>query len=422
MSSKRQDVFRGSIPRIFVITGLIFIFSQSVSAQSLLENSVLQLSPSAVANIFGFSIGPPGLRFSHAKVFYDDSVLLRDRQIFTASMVLDKLAFSGIVLGKETCCMYRMIYFFILPALFVVGCASKCAFLRQDFATEPVAIRVNAVAINVADQRKNITDRKLKIPSISFPGQHDQIEPQLAESQIQLVKSEVQKYFVGGAKDVIVNVNISQGSQAFAASLLNEKEAVEFEVSIDLLDAGSQQLLVSGVGNATYQIKSWDASQGYINKLFEKAIRASIYKCMEKISTAMPFPPGSKIQRVYAFIAYFQPDLVVGLQRDGEWYLPGGILEGKKDSAGVSGTGSSVFSELASYIKQQTGLTLTSLSKGLQIMMRQVEDGAELIVLYAGRATGDLSGGARLAVEALPNFAPVCGEPEKLIRELVKGR
>lgn len=44
-------------------------------------------------NSFGFSIGPPGLRFSYARISYDDNFLLRDRQIYSASIVLDKLPF-----------------------------------------------------------------------------------------------------------------------------------------------------------------------------------------------------------------------------------------------------------------------------------------------------------------------------------------
>jgi hypothetical protein len=42
-------------------------------------------------NAFGFSIGPPGLRFSYAKILYDDNILFLDRQIYTASIVWDKL-------------------------------------------------------------------------------------------------------------------------------------------------------------------------------------------------------------------------------------------------------------------------------------------------------------------------------------------
>jgi hypothetical protein len=46
-------------------------------------------------NAFGFSIGPPGLRFSYAKILYDDNILFPDRQIYTASIVLDKLPWVG---------------------------------------------------------------------------------------------------------------------------------------------------------------------------------------------------------------------------------------------------------------------------------------------------------------------------------------
>ena len=43
----------------------------------------------------GFSIGPPDLRFSYAKILYDDNTILRDRQIYTAATVLDKLPWLG---------------------------------------------------------------------------------------------------------------------------------------------------------------------------------------------------------------------------------------------------------------------------------------------------------------------------------------
>jgi len=180
--------------------------------------------------------------------------------------------------------MFKCFVLFISCALFIVGCASKNAFLNQDFAAEKIEIKATAAEVHIMDNRKSITDRRLKIPSLSLPGQRDKIEPTLTDSQIQMIKAETAKYFVGGNKTVIVNVTIFQGSQGFNAGWLREKETVEFEIGIDLLEANSKQLLAAGSGYATFEVKSIDASQGYTNKLFDKAIQTSIYKCLEKMA------------------------------------------------------------------------------------------------------------------------------------------
>ena len=120
-------------------------------------------------------------------------------------------------------------------------------------------------------------------------------------------------------------------------------------------------------------------------------------------------------RRVYAYIASFAPDVVVGIQRDGAWYLPGGLIQHDNDITGFPQTGPKHFDELVGYVYEQTGLTLLGLTDAEQIALVRVADGKELRILYRARAAGPLSKGVRLNLSRLPKFHESCGEPESLL-------
>ncbi len=120
------------------------------------------------------------------------------------------------------------------------------------------------------------------------------------------------------------------------------------------------------------------------------------------------------VQVVRAFIVCFVPDLVVGLQgQDGQWYLPGGIVEGVGCPQGFP-PGDHYY-PLEWYVRGQTGLELTGLSDALQMGIYPGEREFEATILYAGQATGILWQGTRLDYRNLPQFAPVCINPAELI-------
>ena len=126
------------------------------------------------------------------------------------------------------------------------------------------------------------------------------------------------------------------------------------------------------------------------------------------------------VQVVSAYICGFAPDLVVGIQREGLWYLPGGVVEGPDAPKGLSS--SSHFYPLEQYVKQQTGLQLTDLSDAVQVGMYDLSTGIGVTVLYVGKATGKLRFGQRLAVDVLPEFAVKGIDPRDAIQKIFKGK
>jgi hypothetical protein len=127
--------------------------------------------------------------------------------------------------------------------------------------------------------------------------------------------------------------------------------------------------------------------------------------------------PQERIVRVHAYIAGFLPDLVVGFQKDGNWYLPGGVVEGNPFKANFPHTSQEHFYPLANYVKQQTGLVLTGLSDALQLTISHLPGGPEATIIYVGGASGELTSGQRLDLNNLPLFAVECGDPKAIIEK-----
>jgi hypothetical protein len=114
------------------------------------------------------------------------------------------------------------------------------------------------------------------------------------------------------------------------------------------------------------------------------------------------------------FIACFHHDAVVGLHRQGEWYLPGGVVKGSGTPTQI--VHSSLFQSMKWYLEQETGLELMGISRGFDVTILNVEQKPELTILYYGVVRGALIAGTLLSLNALPTFAPVCGNPEAFIQ------
>ena len=62
-----------------------------------------------------------------------------------------------------------------------------------------------------------------------------------------------------------------------------EREYVQFETKIELLDA-ADNVLKYFTSTAFFETKSLDASHDFMYKIYKKAIRTSIYKCFEQLN------------------------------------------------------------------------------------------------------------------------------------------
>jgi hypothetical protein len=117
--------------------------------------------------------------------------------------------------------------------------------------------------------------------------------------------------------------------------------------------------------------------------------------------------PKGKIEVVYEFLLGFVPNVVVAIERDRKWYLPGGVVEGLGEPTGC--TDGQHFQPLVSHVKKQTGLDLVGISKEvIAVSIFEGELGPSVSVVYVGKATGKRTGGELVDINAIPEFASVC--------------
>jgi hypothetical protein len=164
----------------------------------------------------------------------------------------------------------------------LTSCASKQALLSK--LTEPNKIKLlgKIVDIEIIDKRINTSLEKIKIPMISFPGESDRISPVLTEGQKQLITNKIRSYFITSDFNVNIKCYILTGFKEFTAHTWHEKEYVEFEAKIELLDENN--ILKKEVSQkVVFEAKSMDASQSYLDKIYEKAINTAIYKCFDQL-------------------------------------------------------------------------------------------------------------------------------------------
>lgn len=142
--------------------------------------------------------------------------------------------------------------------------------------------RKKIVSIEIIDNRTDVTENEIHLPVLSFPGQHDKVSPVLSREQEEMIKSQIKSYFSDNGENVKIKCEIFQGYNEFTAHAFYEWEYVQFDPKIYLLDLNNN---VKGYCTSTafFEAKSMDAKYDYINRIYEKAIRTSIYKCFEKL-------------------------------------------------------------------------------------------------------------------------------------------
>jgi hypothetical protein len=127
--------------------------------------------------------------------------------------------------------------------------------------------------------------------------------------------------------------------------------------------------------------------------------------------------PKGKIEVVYGFILGFIPNTVIAIESGGKWRLPGGVVEGAGEPSGCKD--GQHFQPLVWHVKEQTGLDLVGISRGIAVSIFDGELGPSVSVLYAGKASGKRTAGKLVSVDAIPEFDSVCPVSAEQIRSFL---
>jgi hypothetical protein len=172
-------------------------------------------------------------------------------------------------------------YIIIFHLVLFSSCSTKYKAINSSTRLKINQIIGKVDTIRVIDERKDITDRNLKIPTFTFPGQNDNISPKLTPDNISYINSEINMHFTQTMNKYFVNIYIQKGIKGFKAKTFTEVEYVECEIKVELIDENKN--LRSCSSTDFLQVKSLDASKNYTNLLFQKSLTNAINKCLENI-------------------------------------------------------------------------------------------------------------------------------------------
>ena len=184
----------------------------------------------------------------------------------------------------------------VVALLLLAGCAQKSALL-VELSARTAAIPGEGVCgkvetLTIVDEREGVSERDLRVPLLSRPGQNDEVRPPLSDSVRQVIEGEVRRRIRGDAEPVAVTVKITEGVQRFRSRTLVEQESVRWGVEVSLKSVHGH---VAAGGEMEALAQSRDASLGFVERLSSEALRGSVAQALE--GAAKRLLPGARACR-----------------------------------------------------------------------------------------------------------------------------
>jgi hypothetical protein len=185
--------------------------------------------------------------------------------------------------------MYGLFLPVTLFALAVLGCSSaaKMRYLNEPYAASEIKIPLAVSEIEFIDNRADTSSRPVNIPRYTKLGQKDTVRQALLAEHRALLTDQIKKCFNGEGSEVKAQVEIIRGNKCFEAGRITEIEYVNVRISLTLQDGEHTPYFLKSSGEAMYEIKSLDAGDEFLEKLYQKGLKAALHKCFEGISSTL---------------------------------------------------------------------------------------------------------------------------------------
>ena len=174
-------------------------------------------------------------------------------------------------------------------ALAVIGCSStaKLNYLNEPYAINEIRVPLSISGVDIIDSRNDTTSRAVDIPRHPKKGQADEINQALNDKHRKLITEEMTVYLETSDKEARVEVEVLEGVKKFEGATFGRTEYVKVKLGVTLYDDVHSPFYLKSSGEAMYEIQSLKASNEFIEKLYQKALKASLYKCFEGIRNSM---------------------------------------------------------------------------------------------------------------------------------------
>lgn len=172
-----------------------------------------------------------------------------------------------------------------LALLFTMSCAAriKLNFLNDPYRSEGVSAPLTISDIEVTDARKHVDTITPIIPRFTLKKIGDTIVPSLTALQEKVIKDEIGQYAAGGTTSVRVKATVNECIKEYSMGFFNAREYASAKVTIELMDSKNDTRLFSTTGEANYEVKSTRADTAFLESLYLKALKTSIFKCFESV-------------------------------------------------------------------------------------------------------------------------------------------
>jgi hypothetical protein len=176
----------------------------------------------------------------------------------------------------------------LLMALLATGCARKSTLL-QDIGARTAALPGVGVCgtvsgLEIVDAREGVSERDLRIPTLTTRGQRDEVRPPLSDTLRSIIADEVRRRVRGTAEPVAVTVRVTEGVQRFNARLMAEQETVRWVVEVSMKSVHGN---VAASGDMETTAQSIDASLKFVNQLSAETLRGTVAQALEYAAQRM---------------------------------------------------------------------------------------------------------------------------------------
>ncbi len=177
---------------------------------------------------------------------------------------------------------------FLLAMLPVTGCARKSTLLQdlqaRTAALPGVGVCGTVSGLEIVDAREGVSERDLRIPTLTTRGQRDEVRPPLSDTLRSIIADEVSRRVRGAAEPVAVTVRVTEGVQRFNARLMAEQETVRWAVEVSMKSVHGN---VAASGDMETTSQSIDASLKFVNQLSAETLRGTVAQALEHAAQRM---------------------------------------------------------------------------------------------------------------------------------------
>lgn len=153
----------------------------------------------------------------------------------------------------------------------------------------PTADQYHLVAVAIDDARPLASDRVIRLPAFSRPGQMDKVWPTLTETQRSQLQALLREPFTGDSAQAAATLRcqITDAYQLFFAQGNAETVEAQVMVELELLDAQGELLMVAE-GKQRLLRRGLDARATVLNELYQQALLGAVRNGLLHLVMAAP--------------------------------------------------------------------------------------------------------------------------------------